>query len=267
MYCLSNVASLLLDLFTAGFSSLRLDRAIETFTLTSSGWVHDRYPFNFPTWFVNVLFLTYGYYGLMCYLSNNNRNHYFCFVLVGLFHGYVLLDQKLKYPFSYGHNGEAFFSFFSGVLFYEVFYHENIIPQSTLTFISFTFLVLLTALSFVYGLPSIAYDFRVVIILLFCPSFIAASIGLPCSRLLQSAFIRDLGQSAMFISFWHIPLARCFALLQSRIPYLQTHLHQTFYVYIVFLSILPYIYRSCYAGLHKLRSSSLTRESGKIGTS
>ena len=249
MYALSNVISLLLVLPESGMGVIKLDRIVETFTLTTVGWIHNRVPYNVPSWFVNVLFQIYCYYGGICYISNTNQSIYLFLLICGAIHGYILIDRKITLPFSYVHNGEGFFSFFTGALLYELLFHQKRINISVLYYWSFCILTLVTVLSTIYGLQSLAYDYRVIIILLFCPNYIIASMIPPLRKVLGLAIIQPLADMSMFISFWHMPYARVFSTL---IPHsYQPYLHFSMYILTLYMfgyihvKMSGFLYRKC----------------------
>lgn len=95
---------------------LNLKAIALVFLLQSSGWIEDFFPYNVPCWFLCLLLLCHIVHGMISKIKDKEIS--FLLLIVLLLWGYVLDTRYFNFPFSYVHNGDAFFNYFTGAILY-----------------------------------------------------------------------------------------------------------------------------------------------------
>lgn len=125
---------------------VKLKDLILSYTMTSAGWITNKYPFGVSIWYVNVLFVCYVIYALATkYIKNDKLYYVFCFgmFLLGIF----CLIKDAKIPFLFYINGRGYMNFFMGSLLYEM---QNKVEKNSLRTLSYMGLLILFIVFIVY---------------------------------------------------------------------------------------------------------------------
>ena len=261
MYACSNAVSLCIFVYEFGMRKVKFDWIFRTFTMTAVGWIGHLTPFNSPTWFVNVLILLYICYAVVCHISGENKEYYVLLLLMCALLGGVLIEGQLDFPFVYPGNGIALLSYFTGTLVYELCFHSNMFNSVHLLCGACSILVVVFSFSIIYGLQTIANDFRLVIIILIIPSLLLLSVLQPLTHLLSITPLIILGKASMFLSFWHIPIMKLYKLIIRQ--WLRNASIPVSVSLIIYLFIL-YALALCWVS--PLRKKYLTRKSEMTGS-
>ena len=216
-YLASNCVSLLHSLSKLGIKAINLENLLEVVTLTSAGWIHDRYPYNFPTWFVNMIVLCYLLYGCIAYISNGSDAIYYSGLWIMIVSGSIILNIQWRGAFLYRHNGEGFSSFFFGCLLYEVYLKKPVSGSVAMIIMYYLILLTVVLLSNCYGYRVIAGNVSTASIFIICPCIILICINKPLDVIFTRSVCCYLGKNTMLVSFWHAPYYYVFRKVMSRL--------------------------------------------------
>ncbi len=228
LFLITNIISLIQYIREEGFTYMvSLKKLISVFTMTSAGWIHDEFPYNYPCWFICVILLCQILFWILMRIYKRSRNAYVLTLFALIFWGFILMQYDIHKPFMYTNDGEGISNFFTGVLIYDLFdlfkmYSEkhpdkpyNMIASVT----GLTILVGICLSGLHFGLDNICGDTRIVITVLIMPItiFIVPSLSV-LDKILSVPPLYYLGCISMSIFFWHIPLQKFYTDILFMIP-------------------------------------------------
>lgn len=203
MYLLTNLASLVVEIWQYGTSGINLKRIAFTILLQAGGGLDKIGPYNTPTWFVSALFVCYllYYIGAACCKRNVQ---YYGFLAAWIAVGYWLSGTSLNIPFCYYGNGLAYMNFFLGCALAELFplvkSHAGKWKAGALILLVVSFYLMLSCgVEIISGGVDVAFAFWI------CPMilYLAWEEGI-CSRVLEWKIFVWLGKISMSVFYWHL---------------------------------------------------------------
>lgn len=122
IYYLTNLLLLIYIYYINGVTGTSVDRILRTVLLIQSGWKKAEFPFNGVGWFVNVLFLLYVIFYLICYVSKciGCESSFVYLTIAWCVVGYCIHQSGCTLPFLSWQNSQGYIAFSTGILTYEV---------------------------------------------------------------------------------------------------------------------------------------------------
>ena len=228
LFLITNIIALIQNVKDEGFTYMvSIRKLISTFTMTSAGWIHDEFPYNYPCWFICVILLCQILFWILMRIYKRSRNAYILVLFALIFWGFILMQYDIHKPFMYKNNGEGISNFFMGVLIYDIFdylkKYSDKHPDKPYNMIAsvtgLTILIGICLLGRHFGLDNLCGDTRTVITVLIIPVviFITPSLSV-LDKVLSVPPLYYLGCISMSIFFWHIPLQKFYTDMLFMIP-------------------------------------------------
>ena len=220
LYILTNAFILLCTIaMSQGFrEEFELKRIISTALMISSGWIEDVYPYNFPTWFICVLLLCYLIFYGLSKLYGKHKDLYYAALICMIAWGYILEIKEWSFPFCYHNDGVGFFNFFTGVLVFDL---VNLLQQKldkaklrVVQTVGLLTLIAVHVLFVIFGIEEVCGDTQFVATLFVLPILIMlATTGGAVERILECRPLVAVGNSSMYIFFFHIPVITVYGIV------------------------------------------------------
>ena len=210
LYLITNLVSLLINIFRFGAGVINIRRILFTLLLQNGGGLSAEYPYNGPSWFISALFVCYlAFFFIACHSKHTTA--YRCLVAAGILWGYSILSGQWTVPLAFAHHGDSFFGFFTGCALAEVYPLLCEKKRRWFPAAAAGILVVSGVLMLRCGVEIIAGDSRVAFAWLICPLLIYLALFCkPVSRILRSRPIRYLGDISFSVYLWHFVVYDCF---------------------------------------------------------
>lgn len=203
VYLLSNTIMHISMINKHGALILNVEQSILTALLQSGGTLYKQSPWNYPTWFVCVLFLCYILYYAITSLCKNHTRYVCGLILISIW-GYILIKRNWNLPYCSMYCGQGFLNFFLGCLLKEIFELVRSRHRSRRVLCAAFQLAALLIFAVKTDFVTTAGDVRIVFSLMLCPALIYLVLE---SRLLNRIFSSKLMMCAGLLSssvfFWH----------------------------------------------------------------
>lgn len=223
-----------------------LKNIIMSSLMLSTGWVENIYPYNYPAWFLCVLFLCYILFYYISKLFVRNKDVYYLLVIILLMVGYMIEIREPDIPFLFEGDGEGFLNFFGGVLLYDLILYIKKNRNSHLNVLRSACVIIIAGASIlftIYDINELCGDKRIVITFLLLPPlfFLATSEGF-IQRVLELRPLVYLGELSMYIFLIHVPVIYAYLTINS---YLGITVQPNVFLvsYIVIISVISVILR------------------------
>lgn len=213
IYFVTNLVQLLLIIYIDGIDSINWKLALLFVSMVSCGWIWPYSPYNYPCWFVSVLFLCYIIYYIICIVAKERRKIYPCGIALLIVWGYFLETKDWNIPFCYLADGQAFFNFFIGCGIYELYSYLSDNVKKKIAVIG-----ALGILGFVLFLEDeiLVRNEGLLLSVFICPVILLNALEFQwLGRLLRGGALQWLGKISKWIYFWHIPFFTIFMIFMD----------------------------------------------------
>lgn len=206
LYLITNIVSLVIEVFRYGASGIQLEKLAFTLLLQNGSGLKAANPYNAPTWFVSALLVCYAAYYAISRITRTSCG-YRCLLCAGIAWGYTLVTRNLSVPYCFEGNGIGFMNFFIGCIFAEYWPWLTDNKTKWLPPAAFTLLLGIAYLFLNYGVEIISGNVHSAAAFAVNPLilYLALSDGL-FSKFLRVKPLVYLGKISSAIFFWHLPL-------------------------------------------------------------
>lgn len=192
---------------TYGGLDISLKHILLSFLCIENGWIQISNPVNGPAWAINVLFLCYVIYYIVCRSSRGSANKYIIFIVGILLFSLAGISCELNIPFAfYDTSLRAYGSFFMGVMLFEIRNHMTDKGGTILSAILVCTLLSEIVISNILGcnLENVFGDDKIISIVYFCPLIILSILYIvPVKKLLETRIFQFFGSISMSVYLWH----------------------------------------------------------------
>lgn len=210
IYLLTNCFAMVLKGLRYGSSVINLYDIAMVLLLQDCGMLRSNYPYNGPTWFVNMLLVCNIAFFAVCYFAKT-RTAYRCGLAGVLIWGYLAMTHDLQMPLLHPLLGEGVVNFFLGCILAEVYpfisgkLHRWFRPLALLGMAVAGILMVTNGVDSALGqqIPGIAFGLS--------PMILYSALANPLlSRPLSCGFMKFLGKISISIFFWHMVVYEAF---------------------------------------------------------
>lgn len=225
-YLLSNITMMLVIK-----EPLTAPRTASTLLMISNGWFSGTdTPYNFPAWFLCVLFICYGLYFGVGSISRKYPKLYLPLCGAFVIWGMVLEACDWNVPLNYRTCGEGYLNFFLGALLAEIYVRG--IGGKHMKIASYVILLSTFAGVCLLGFDRLPGDMRWWISAV-CAALVSLAVYEGwAARVLSCRLLHTIGTRSRDIFLWHIPVQQAFVRV---VP--QYHAESGFLLYLLTLSV------------------------------
>ena len=230
LYIVTNFIVLLITVLQGSFiETANLLYLVRVALMMSYGWFGNVQPFNYPTWFLCILMQCYLIFFFVAKTREKKPNLYVLLLALIPISGYFIMNNDFNVPFLTQANGEAYLSFFVGVILRELFLSFEASEKNTREKLQKRIFVYCFGVILICVAGATIYSFKVftgnpiaINVILVCPAILFLAVYFkPFNSFLNLKPFRFLGEISMSIYFWHAPLLFTFKFIRDTFPVLR----------------------------------------------
>lgn len=179
-------------------------RVISDIFMLDGGTFFNFNPYNYPTWFVCSLLVSYSVFFLVCRFFGDGRRRFILASALLVVWGHFLMVADMGFPLCYVHTGESIANFFAGCLIAVFFEHLTERQKHVIASICSILIVMFICISMRGFLSIDLINAPAYFSFFVCPViFIVSLHGLLVPKLLGLPLLSKLGKVSMSLYFWH----------------------------------------------------------------